>query len=84
MLVTKCSVCGSEKCDGREWEIVPGDPEFASYSRLPGTTTAREDFRICSSLVCQKSKPPVADFDFELTVAHGVAFRFRVRPLNPV
>jgi hypothetical protein len=69
--VMMCTICGSEKCQGDEWEIVPGDKEFAGYSRMTGS---RNTFQICSSMVSREAEPT-----FKIVVGHGVSFVVRVQ-----
>jgi hypothetical protein len=69
--VMMCTICGSEKCQGDEWEFVPGDKEFAAYSNLPGS---RSTFQICSSMVSQESEPV-----FKIVAGHGIFFEIRVQ-----
>ena len=69
--ITICSICGSQSCDGKEWEIVPGDIGFNDYSALAG---ARDTFLLCSSMVSQGPKPV-----FTIIAGHGVSFDVCVR-----
>lgn len=70
-----CSTCLSQSCDGNEWEIVPTDPSFLSYSSAVPGARKWEDWEICTSMIDQDAEVP----EFTIVVGHGVIFIVKVR-----
>jgi len=70
--ITICSICGSQSCDGKEWEIVPGDQGLKDYLCLPGARN--NNFQICSSLISKDPEPTLT-----IVAGHGISFVTCVR-----